>query len=312
MVSFDTVSKFILKDVSIHIPEGETVGLIGASGAGKTTFIKLASGLLMPEKGGIYTLGYALGQFSSKAGSVLGKKIGVLFTDKDMLDKEDSVISNFRSLQISYGISEEQFVKEYTELAERLGFGTFEKHKVKTLSLGQRRRVELGAVLLHRPRLLLLDEPTNGLDADAKEIFRQLIEERKKEGMSLVITSHNMTDISWLCNRIAILHQGQLVYYGGRDRLLRNYAPMDIMHLKLQGKLPDMSDLPLQKYEIDNEELTITYNSNHVSSAEILQSLLEETSVKEITIRKPDLQDVIFEIEKSLGENSDEQFNRSQ
>lgn len=312
MVSFDAVSKFILKDVSIHIPQGETVGLIGTSGAGKTTFIKLASGLLKPERGEIYTLGVSMGQITAQVGRVLGKKIGVLFTDKEMFDKEDSVISNFRSLQISYGLSEEQFIRAYTELAERLGFSKFEKHKVKTLSLGQRRRAELGAVLLHRPELLLLDEPTNGLDANAKEIFRELIDERKKEGMSLVITSHNMADISQLCNRVAILHQGQLIFYGGRERLLRNYAPMDIMHLKLQGKLPDMADLPLQKYEIDNEKLTITYNSNHVSSAEILKCLLEETSVKEVTIRKPDLQDVIFEIEKSLGENRNEQFNRSQ
>jgi len=304
MISFDAVSKFILNDVSIHIPQGVAVGLIGPSGAGKTTFLKLACGLLMPEKGEVYTLGVS--QPSSPSKKKLAKKIGVLFADKSLFDQEESVISNFRSLQIAYGLSEEQFTREYTKLAKRLGFGEYENNRVKTLSLGQRRRAELGAVLLHNPRLLLLDEPMIGLDATVKEVIRGLIEERLQEGMSLVITSHNMTDIFRLCNRIAILHQGKIIYYGGRERLLRNFAPMDMMYLKLCSKLPDMSDLPLKKYEINCDELTITYNSNHITSVEILKLLTEETSILDVSIHKPNLQDVIFEIEKSLGESRNE------
>ncbi len=292
MVSFDHVSKFILKDVSIHIPEGETVGLIGASGAGKTTFLKLASGLLMPEDGRVYTLG------ENPVKGKLGAQMGVLFADKPLFREEESVISNFRSLQIIHGLSEEVFRREYGELSERLGFGAWEQQRVKELSLGQRRRAELAAVLLHRPKLLLLDEPINGLDANIKIVFRELVKERIIEGMSLLVTSHSVEDISRLCNRIAVLHQGRLLYYGGEEGLLQRYAPTDIMHLKIQGKLPDMADLPLQKYSINNDELTIIYDSNRISSAEILRTFLAETSIKEVSVRKSDLADAILWIEK--------------
>lgn len=299
MVSLDGVSKFILKDVSIHIPRGESVGLIGASGAGKTTFLKLVSGLLMPERGNVYTLE----QNPLHCGQELGKRMGVLFADKPIFREVESVWDNFRSLQIIHGLSEEVFRKEYEELSKRLGFYEWERVQVKKLSLGQRRRAELAAVLLHRPELLLLDEPMNGLDANAKTVFREIVEERMKQGMTLLISSHNMADITQLCNRMAVLHQGRLLYYGSEQQLLRTYAPMDRMHLKIQGSLPDMADLPLQKYEIINDELTLIYDSNHISSAEVLNALRREITILEVSVRKSDLADAILRIEK--GENDE-------
>lgn len=302
MVSLEQVSKFIVKDVDIYIPSGETVGIIGATGAGKTTFLKLVCGLLEPECGKVY----ALGKNPLTVRRQISGKLGVLFADKPFLREEESIRDNFRSLQIIHGMSEEIFRREYAMLGERLGFGAWEEQKVKSLSLGQRRRAELAAVLLPRPRLLLLDEPMNGLDADARAALRELVEECVAEGMTLLVTSHNMEDISRLCRRIAVLHEGKLLYYGEEEGLLRRYAPWDVMNLKIEGKLPDMADLPLQKYSIDNDRLTLTYDSNHISSAEILRCLLTECTIKEVNVRKSALADAILRIER--GERY-EQFN---
>lgn len=294
MVSLKQVSKFILEDVTLHIPEGETVGIIGATGTGKTTFLKLVCGLLAPNQGEVYTLD----KNPVATRTEITRRMGVLFADKPILREEESVADNFKSLQIIHGLPAEIFRREYEELSGRLGFAAWEKQTVKSLSLGQRRRAELAAVLLHHPRLLLLDEPMNGLDADAKEMLSELVTERTKEGMTLLITSHNMEAISKLCNRIVVLNKGKLFYYGREEGLLGKIASTEIMHLKIEGRLPDMTDLPLQRYSIENEQLALTYDSNHISSAEILRTILPQTTIKEVTVRKADLTDAILRIEK--------------
>lgn len=294
MIGFEKVSKFIISDVTLHIPEGKTVGLIGTSGAGKTTLIKLACGLLRPEAGNVYTMR----RDPVAQRRQCGKDLSVLFADKPFLQKEDTVVDNFQMIKAVYKLSQKEFKKEYEMLAERLQFEGIEGQKVKELSLGQRRRVEIGAALISRPKLLLLDEPTIGLDADAKQVFCELIAEKEREGMTVLVTSHNMEEISKMCDRIALLDKGKLLYYGEETQLRRRYAPMDRMHLKLLGKLPDLEDLPLQSYEVKDDILKITYNSNRITAAEILRLILTQTKVVEMKIHKSDLADIIVQMKK--------------
>ncbi len=294
MIGFEKVSKFIISDVTLHIPEGKTVGLIGTSGAGKTTLIKLACGLLRPEAGNVYTMR----RDPVAQRMQCGKDLSVLFADKPFLQKEDTVVDNFQMIKAVYKLSQKEFKKEYEMLAERLQFEGIEGQKVKELSLGQRRRVEIGAALISRPKLLLLDEPTIGLDADAKQVFCELIAEKEREGMTVLVTSHNMEEISKMCDRIALLDKGKLLYYGEETQLRRRYAPMDRMHLKLLGKLPDLEDLPLQSYEVKDDILKITYNSNRITAAEILRLILTQTKVVEMKIHKSDLADIIVQMKK--------------
>lgn len=303
MICFEQVSKFILSDVNIHIPEGTSVGLIGASGAGKTTFLKLVCGLLLPEQGFVHTLR----KDPVKSRSRLGVSLGVMLNDIPVLADYNSVESNFKDLQIIYRMSESAFAKEYNLLAEALGFGSYEKESIVSLSLGQRRRAELGALLLRHPKLLLLDEPTIGLDQTAKESLRELLTARQKEGMTLVISSHDMGEISALCERIALLDHGVLTYYGDRELLLKRFAPMDTLEVTLSGPLPDLEDLPLRSFTLNQNKLTLTYNSNHVTSAEILHHILRQTSFSGVSTKKSELADVIKRIEK--GETNE--FYRS-
>lgn len=294
MVCFDGVSKFILSDVSIHVPQGKTVGLIGASGAGKTTFLKLACGLLTPEAGEVFVMGRnPVGQRRMR------DKLSVLFADKPFLDEQDTVRGNLETLRAVYRLEEGAFGADYEELSHRLGFAEFEGETVKQLSLGQRRRAELGAALLHRPKLLFLDEPAVGLDENAKREFRSLLAERKQtENMTAVLSSHDMTEISKLCDRIAFLHEGRLLFYGEMEDLRRKFQPREELRLKVTGGLPDLEDLPLERYCFDGRELRMVYRADFVKAAEILKFVLRRCSVTEVGVRRPKLEEIVSELVK--------------
>lgn len=296
MINFENVSKYALNNVSIHIPKGKIVGLIGASGAGKTTMIKLACGLLAPDSGKVYTL---------DKDPVINRKlyknnVSTFIAGVPLLCRDDTVLQGFELIRSMYGIGKTEFHKRYKELSERLDFGKYESQTVKNFSLGQRMRAELGAALIYEPKLLLLDEPNVGLDENGKAALYELLTERCKNGMTVLMTSHDMAGISKMCGRIALLDSGKLIFYGSEDNLRSRYAPIDVMTIKFGGNIPDLEDLPLKKYTVHGNILTLSYNSNHITSAEILKLILGQTSVSEVSIRKPNLESIISQL-KSGG-----------
>ncbi|MGN0553439.1 MAG: ATP-binding cassette domain-containing protein [Oscillospiraceae bacterium] len=296
MINFENVSKYALNDISIHIPKGEIVGLIGASGAGKTTMIKLACGLLAPESGRVYTL---------DKDPVLNRKlyknnVSAFITGVPLLCRDDTVLQGFELIRSLYGIDKAEYDRRYKELSERLDFGKCENQTVKSLSLGQRMRAELGASLIYEPKLLLLDEPNVGLDENGKAVLCELLTERCKDGMTVLMTSHDMSGVSKMCGRIALLDSGRLVFYGSEENLRSRYAPIDVMTIKFGGSIPDFEDLPLKRYSVRNNTITLSHNSNHITSAEILKLILRQTSVSEVSIRKPSLESIISQL-KSEG-----------
>ena len=299
MINIQNVSKFILNDISLYIPKGKTVGLIGASGAGKTTFLKLMCGLLEPECGSVFTMGVKphLRHRSFR------KEIAMLFAGVPMLEEEETVESNFEMLKNIYEMDKEIFASEYRALTKRLGFADVTSRQVRELSLGQKRRVEIATVLIHHPELLLMDEPTIGLDENAKQAFYELLEERKQEGLTTLLTSHNMEEISHVCDRIVLLENGKLLYYGTEWRLKKAYAPVNSISLEIDGRFPDLEDLPLKKYVIEGNKLQLVYDSNHVTAAEILKHIFSQSGVRDVTIHTPDLTDVIMQI--SRGEKDE-------
>ena len=300
MMTFESVGKNFgeqkcaINDITLHIPEGIIAGVIGASGAGKTTLVKLAAGLLEPTWGRVRVIG----KEPVHNRHILGMKMGVFMAHVSLLQKDDTVQGNFQSLRSIYRIPAGQFQTDYNELAERLGFCRYLNQRVADLSLGERMRAELGAVLIHRPVLLILDEPTVGLDENAKAIFREIITERNRDGATVVMTTHDMAEVSFLCERIAMISDGKLLYYGNENQLRRAFMPTDTMTLTVRDKLPDLQDLPLKKYTITNRTISLSHNTNHVTSAEILKLILQQTAVSEVKILKPGLTDIITQIQK--------------
>lgn len=302
MISFENVRKFILSDVTVHIPKGVTVGVIGPSGAGKTTLLKLACGLLESEAGSVRI--FSKNPVKNKR--KLSPKLRAYFSDIPLFQGEDTVLGQFQVLQSVYRQEKEKYWEEYGKLSALFSFADYEKARVKQLSLGQRRRVELASLFLGDAELFLLDEPTGGLDEPGKEVFRQQVCGKKEAGATILISSHNMAEIEALCDRILLLDAGKLRYYGDRENLLKRYAPINCLEVQFQGALPDMEDLPLLKYSMENDILKLYYNANHISAAEIMQKILEQTTVLSVNIIRPELTDVLIQRKENREYESDD------
>lgn len=292
MISFEQVSKYTLQNISLHIPKGEIVGLVGASGAGKTTLIKLACGLLAPDGGRVFTLNRDPVKYRRR----YRDRVSTFIAGVPLLCREDTVLQGFALIREMYGIPEREFARRYAELSERLDFRQYENQMVRTLSLGQRMRTELGAALSFDPELLLLDEPNVGLDENGKTALREILTQRCREGMTVLMTSHDMAGISSMCGRIALMEGGRLIFYGSEENLRSRYAPIDVMTVTFSGKFPDLEDLPLKSYSLQGNCITLSYNANHIHSAEILKLILGQSAVSEVSIRKPDLESIISSI----------------
>lgn len=290
MVCFDRVSKFILSDVSFCVPRGQAVGVIGSSGAGKTTLLKLAGGLLMPEQGNIRIMG----REPVGARKLLGNAVGACIAGIPLLEGEDTVEEGFRMLGTIYRMPRKRYLKSYGELSERLGFEGFAGRRCSELSAGQRARVRLGAVLLPEPEVILLDEPTGGLDVHGKAALREILAERCRQGSAALVTSHDMTEISALCSRLALMEKGKLLYYGSERTLFRRYAPPEEITVKLAGAFPDLEDMPLDSYVLDGDMLKLRFHPAYITAAEVIKQLLRQTDLKSVDIHRADLEDVLL------------------
>lgn len=294
MVICDKVNKFILHDVDLHIPKGVTLGIIGASGAGKTTFLKLVSGLLKPEQGSVNTLRQNPVDNKIK----ISNHIAVLFSDIPVFDERLSIIDCFEEIRIMYGMKQKEFDERLDYISEALGFTENLLSKSKQLSLGQKRRAELGLSFLREADLYIFDEPCIGLDQNGKAAFYKLIEEKRHEGKTILVSSHDMEEISKISDRVLLLDKGEVAFYGPKEELYKRLAPMEESFIKLDGRLPDFSDLELDRYVVENDRMIIRYNSNHVTSKEILERICKTSRVNSVTVRRASLGESIKNFER--------------
>ncbi len=178
-----------VKDISFQIPEGEICGYIGENGAGKSTTIKMLTGILVPTSGELKVNGYV--PFKDREKFVNG--IGVVFGQRSQLWWDIGVIESFQLLRKVYRVSEADFRKRLNDLVERLQLGDLLNRPVRKLSLGQRMRCELVASLLHNPSILFLDEPTIGLDIVVKTEIRDfLMQMNREQGTTILLTTHDL------------------------------------------------------------------------------------------------------------------------
>ncbi|QAY65730.1 ABC transporter ATP-binding protein [Paenibacillus protaetiae] len=221
-----------LKDVSFTIQPGEIVGYIGPNGAGKSTSIKMMSGILVPDSGTCTIMGYT----PWKERTAFVKHIGVVFGQRSQLWWDVPVIDSFELLKDIYKISPETYKANVTLLTETLDLQAILNTPVRQLSLGQRMRCEIAASLLHDPQVLFLDEPTIGLDAVSKIAVRNFIQTINREkGVTVILTTHDMSDIEALADRLLLIGNGTLLYdgtvqklrarFGQRKTITADYAP---------------------------------------------------------------------------------------
>ncbi len=195
--------KILVQDISFSIHKGDVVGLIGSNGAGKTTIFKLILGLMKITKGSIHIQGFDIQKNFVKA----MEKVGAIVENPDFymyLSGED----NLKITANNYKNIPKDRINEVTKI---VGLENRIKDKVSTYSLGMRQRLGIAQAILHRPDLLILDEPTNGLDIDGIIEIRELIKKLSQEGIAILLSSHNLTEIDNLCNRIIAIKNGRIV-----------------------------------------------------------------------------------------------------
>ena len=276
-------------DISFRIEEGELVGFLGANGAGKTTTLKMLSGLLTPTSGEAV----ALGHVPWRREADFQRSISLVMGQRSQLWWEIPAYETFKLNQAIYGLSESDFRKHLDELVDLLELGEHLSVPVKKLSLGQRMRCELAASLLHRPKLLLLDEPTIGLDVVMQKAVREFIKAyNARSGATIMLTSHNMTDVVELCRRVIVIEKGRLLYDGPLDRLVERYADHKIMRARFTTPV-DPADLKAFGTVVKYEDSTVTLEVPRAKMAASAAALLASYPVADLNVEEVDIDDIV-------------------
>ncbi|WP_394918340.1 ABC transporter ATP-binding protein [uncultured Robinsoniella sp.] len=219
--------KCVLDEVNLKIKEGEIFGLLGPSGAGKTTLIKILTGQLKPDRGE----GKIFGKSCSRLDREDYKMIGMVLDNSGLYDRLSCYDNMLLPARI-YGVDK----KRIEELLKRVGLEDAAKKAVEKLSKGMRQRLVLARAMLHSPKLLFLDEPTSGLDPAVTQTIHGLLQELKQEGTTIFLTTHNMDEAYRLCDHVALLNDGRIVEYGVPEELCRKYNTQNIITILCKDK----------------------------------------------------------------------------
>lgn len=212
--------KTAVNRIDLSVAEGEFIGLIGPNGAGKTTLIKMMIGIIAPSDGEIEVLGY----YPNDLKNDFKKQYAVVMGQKSQLFFELTLNDTLRLFKEIYEIPGKEFKETKDYFVELFGVKELMDVQVRTLSLGERMKMELIAALLHNPKILFLDEPTIGLDVAASKQIRKFLKEiNEKKGTTIILTSHYMEDIRALCRRTVVINHGVKIYDGATDELFGKY-----------------------------------------------------------------------------------------
>lgn len=205
--------KLIIKDVSFDIKKGEILGFLGPNGSGKTTTLRMIVGLSKPTSGDIKICGYSIKKDYVKAMS----NVGCIIEGPDLYD----YMSGYRNLEILGSMSKGVTKKDIDEAVELVGMGNRIHDKVAVYSMGMKQRIGLAQALIHKPKLLILDEPTNGLDPQGIHEFREIIKTLAKgKGISVLISSHIISEVQLMCDRVSIIDNGSIIRNASIDEVL--------------------------------------------------------------------------------------------
>lgn len=278
-----------VNNVSFNIQAGEIVGFLGPNGAGKTTTLKMLTGLIHPSSGQVKVAGFDPFRrqtlFLEKASLVMGQKQQLIW-DLPTLD----------SLRINaaiYRIPDEVFAQRLGELSAMLGLEKQLKQAVRKLSLGERMKAELLAALIHHPQVLFLDEPTLGLDVNAQVAVRDFLGEyNRRYQATILLTSHYMADITALCKRVLLIHQGQLMYDGNLEELLERFSPYREVKVELAQCCAVEQ---LQEYgeieSIDGQEVRFLVQREQLTT--MIARILANLEVIDLNVTDPPIEDII-------------------
>jgi len=282
-----------VEQVNFDMREGELVGYLGPNGAGKSTTIKMLTGLLVPTSGELRVDGFVPWRDRSRYVA----RIGAVFGQRTTLWWDLPVIESFELLQPMYRVPPERFRRSLDTFVELLELGEFLNTPVRSLSLGQRMRADLCAALLHEPRLVFLDEPTIGLDVVAKERIRQFIQHINRErGVTILLTTHDLSDVERLCERVMILDHGRVLYDGTLATLNHRFESDWSLVVTFAEPYEDVSLPGLAPVQQENLRAVYHFDHRQVAAADLIQQLLPRFRIADLEVRRPSLEETIRRI----------------
>ncbi len=291
--------------ISFEVPKGEILGFIGPNGAGKSTVIKMLTGILMPTSGKCVING----QIPQKNRKNYVKEIGVVFGQRTQLWWDLALRETYSVLKEIYEVPDDKYQQRMAFLNEVLELDSFITSPVRTLSLGQRMRADIAAALLHSPKVLFLDEPTIGLDVVVKENIRNAIKKiNEEEGTTVILTTHDLSDIELLCKRIVMIDKGKKVFDGEIGDLKHNFGNVRTFAFELVNA-SELSKLDYRtKYRLSDDDITVQsdknsvsvkFNADKVGVEDIIAYTLSKVHLNDMQIKDVDIEDIIKRLYKN-------------
>jgi len=289
LVAREYTQKTAVDSISFEIGAGELVGFLGPNGAGKTTTMKMLSGVLYPTSGAVDVLGYV--PFEKKPAFL--RQIAFIMGQRSQLMWELPAMDTFRLNKAIYGVTDADFRKTVGVLADLLDAQSLLLQPAKTLSLGQRMKMELIAALLHRPKVLFLDEPTIGLDVVAQKIVRDFIKNYQREfGATILLTSHYMEDIRRLAERVIVISDGRLIYNGQLEIMVRKFATKKAIDVIVED-IPKTSDLAKVGMFPEMDFPHIRYHVPRKRVPELVQKISRHLVFVDMNVEEERVEDIV-------------------
>lgn len=297
--SRQVVTKVAVDGVTFSIDAGELVGYIGPNGAGKSTTIKMLTGVLVPTSGLVEVRG--LVPYRQRVRTV--RRLGVVFGQRTQLWWDLPTIESFRLLRYVYGVPESRYRENLARFTALLDLGPFLDTPVRQLSLGQRMRADLAAAFMHDPDLVFLDEPTIGLDLVAKDHIRQFIKEVNLErGVTVVLTTHDMSDIESLCDRIMIIDSGRIILDGSIDNLRARFGCHRRLVIDFEEAPAALDGVPAEVVSQSGRRVELRFRRDCVSAAQVIAAAGRHGAIRDLAIHETSIEDIVRRVyQNGLG-----------
>ncbi len=281
-------------DIEFEIKCGEFVGYVGENGAGKSTTIKMLTGILVPTSGNAVVNGIVPYKDRKKNAA----KIGVVFGQRTQLWWDLPVRESFDLLRVIFRVPQSDFNSQIRKLDKVFGLNSLMDMPVRKLSLGQRMRCDIAASLIHNPPVLFLDEPTIGLDVLAKESIRNFLAEiNREDGTTIILTTHDMNDIEHLCKRLIILEEGKIVYDGETDLLKKKFVHEKVIEVEFHDDGNVIQGVPgVAVIREQGCKKWLTFDSENFGIGEVVGNIATRYKIKDISVKEPSVESIIRNI----------------
>jgi ABC-2 type transport system ATP-binding protein len=283
-----------LDAVSFDIEQGEIVGYLGPNGAGKSTTIKMLTGILSPTAGTLRVAGYV--PFAQR--KTLARHMGTMFGQRSQLWWDLPLLDSFDMLRRIYAIPEDRYRANVARFREILDLDEFLHSPVRQLSLGQRVRGELVAAMLHDPKVLFLDEPTIGLDVVVKHRIRQfLLDLNAERGTTMILTTHDLTDLERLCRRLIMVDHGRILYDGTVEGLVAAHGSERVLVVDLAESIEPLDIAGTTVVRVEGPRQWIRFDRDAITAARLIAMVSERASLVDVSVQEPAIEDVIREFQ---------------